>query len=154
MIGAMMIRYGLPIIFGLVLLPEVGLMYFLYPLASLVGYFPLYESTGLIWALAVNIVCVIIFYLFAFRTIGFPAFIPAIISLITAVFTLPLFGTFQLFGIVINAILNLIPWELSVVFKFADKGSCDLPVTPAASGIASKPSFFSRLFKPKSAKLG
>jgi hypothetical protein len=135
----LMLRYIIPIVIGLVVVPDVGMYYLSYPFVTLVAYAPVYAETANIALLVLNIVIVVIFYLFAFYCIGFHSLPPIFIAIIGALLTLPFMGSFQVIGLIINGILNVIPWELGMVTAFLKKDQCPLPVKIAPTTPVTPP---------------
>lgn len=124
---SLILRYVLPLLIGFLVITDVGYLYITYPFATLFGYLPAYLETGIEWILIVNIIAVTIFYIFAFYACGFRCLIPIVFSLIGALLTIPAMGSFQAIGVVINGILNIIPWELINLKSFMSEGMCDFP---------------------------
>ena len=106
---------------------DVALLYYTYPFVTLIAYLPVY-TTETLWILIINIIALASFILFAFYSVGFRSIPSLLIGLIGGILTLPVLGAFQIIGIVLNGILNILPWEIINVKHLLQNGTCDLQV--------------------------
>lgn len=132
-LGAMLLRYIVPIVIGFIFMPDVGIWIYSYPFVTLVGYSPIYYADGVQWIFILNIGMCVLFYGFSFYAVGWRCIPPILIVIASGVLTLPVMGAFQPIGMLINIVVCIIPWELGTIEAFAKKNLCDLPLPKSSS---------------------